>query len=53
MIDRVKITEIADQIVSGYNPDKMILFGSFAPGYPNEYSDVDLIVIEDTGLPWP
>ena len=31
-----------------YQPDKIILFGSYANGNINEYSDIDLVVIKDT-----
>lgn len=53
MIGEKKISEIVDKIVSGYNPDKIILFGSYAFGNPNENSDLDLFVIKDTDLPRP
>ncbi|MFZ5516821.1 MAG: nucleotidyltransferase domain-containing protein [Candidatus Zhuqueibacterota bacterium] len=32
-------------IVSKFNPDKIILFGSYAEGKPTEESDLDLLVI--------
>lgn len=32
----------------GYNPEKIILFGSYAWGKPNEDSDYDLLIIKDT-----
>ena len=53
MIGRGKIAEIVYKIASGYNPDKIILFGSYATGNPNENSDLDLFVIKDTDLPRP
>ncbi len=53
MIGKEKISEIVDKIASGYNPDKIILFGSYATGNPNEDSDLDLFVIKDTDLPRP
>lgn len=31
------------------NPDKIILFGSYAYGEPNEDSDVDLFLVKDSG----
>ena len=37
----------------GYNPDKIILFGSHALGNPNDNSDLDLLVIKDTDLQRP
>ena len=53
MIGKEKISEIVNKIASGYNPDKIILFGSYATGNPNEDSDLDLFVIKDTDLPRP
>jgi uncharacterized protein len=53
MIDRQKILEIVNKIASGYNPEKIILFGSYALGTPGENSDVDLLVIKETDLPRP
>lgn len=53
MIGTDKISEIVNKIASGYNPEKIILFGSYATGNPNEDSDLDLFVIKDTDLPRP
>ena len=53
MIRPDKIFEIVNKIASGYNPDKIILFGSYATGSPNEDSDLDLFVIKETDLPRP
>lgn len=53
MIGKDKISEIVNKIASGYNPEKIILFGSYAAGNPNEDSDLDLFVIKDTDLPRP
>lgn len=36
------------RIVSELNPEKIILFGSYAHGNPTPDSDVDLLVIMDT-----
>jgi predicted nucleotidyltransferase len=47
------ISKIVNKIASGYNPDKIILFGSYANGNPDEDSDLDLFVIKDTDLPRP
>ena len=48
-----KISEIINKIVLGYNPDKIILFGSYAAGNPNDDSDLDLFVIKESDLPRP
>jgi uncharacterized protein len=36
------------KIVQELNPQKIILFGSYAYGMPNPHSDVDLLVIMET-----
>lgn len=43
-----EVDKIIKQIKKDYNPEKIILFGSFAYGRPKENSDVDLIVIKKT-----
>jgi len=35
-----------------YGPDKVILFGSFARGDYHAASDVDLLIVKDTGQPF-
>ena len=47
MATRAQIQELVDKLVAGYQPDKVILFGSHAYGTPREDSDVDLFVIKD------
>jgi uncharacterized protein len=39
------IKELCKQIVENFHPEKIILFGSYAYGKPNQYSDLDLLVI--------
>jgi uncharacterized protein len=53
MIEKEKILEIVNKIASGYNPEKIILFGSYALGNPDENSDLDLLVIKESDLPRP
>ena len=53
MIGKDKISEIVNKIASGYNPEKIILFGSYANGTPDEDSDLDLLVIKESDLPRP
>lgn len=43
-----EIKKIVGQIIKGYKPEKIIIFGSFASGKPKENSDVDLVVIKKT-----
>jgi len=42
------IIEIVDRIIKGYEPKKVILFGSYAYGEPTEDSDIDLLIIKNT-----
>ncbi|MFZ0456057.1 MAG: nucleotidyltransferase domain-containing protein [Ignavibacteriaceae bacterium] len=43
-----KITQL---LVEEFDPDKIILFGSFAWGVPNQNSDLDiLVVVHDSNL---
>lgn len=53
MIGKDKISEIVEIIATGYNPEKIILFGSYASGKPKEDSDLDLFIIKETNLPRP
>ena len=46
-----KIKEIANKIAVKFNPEKIILFGSYAWGTPTEDSDVDLFIVKDTNFP--
>ncbi|MBC7129525.1 MAG: nucleotidyltransferase domain-containing protein [Thermoplasmatales archaeon] len=39
------INRYKERIIKKFNPEKIILFGSFARGDINEASDIDLIVI--------
>ena len=46
----IDIEELKPQIIERLkplNPDKIILFGSYAYGEPNEDSDIDLFLIKD------
>ncbi|MFQ6031658.1 MAG: nucleotidyltransferase domain-containing protein [Candidatus Zixiibacteriota bacterium] len=42
------IGEIVERIRKEYQPEKIILFGSYAYGEPHEESDIDLFIIKDT-----
>jgi predicted nucleotidyltransferase len=51
--DEIKTTKrairrYARQIAERFQPERIILFGSFAYGTPNEDSDVDLLIIMPT-----
>ena len=45
MVTRQDIQATCDDIVRGFAPLQVILFGSHAYGTPREYSDVDLLVV--------
>jgi len=51
MIDAKLINEIVDRIAVNYDPDRIILFGSYAHGDFTDNSDLDLILIKDTSKP--
>lgn len=42
------LKEAIKRIVNGFNPEKIILFGSYAYGKPTHDSDIDLMVIMET-----
>lgn len=41
------IDQIAQRIKNNLNPDKIILFGSFAYGNPRDTSDIDILIVKD------
>jgi predicted nucleotidyltransferase len=45
MISIKKIRTEIQPLVHDYNPEKIILFGSYAGGSPTEDSDVDLLIV--------
>ena len=51
MITQDRIDEMARRIVARFEPQKIILFGSYAGGAPTEESDLDLLIITDSDLP--
>ena len=48
MISRETIKEITRKIAENFNPEKIILFGSYAWGKPERDSDLDLFVIMES-----
>jgi predicted nucleotidyltransferase len=53
MVDAKQIGELSARIVQEFNPEKIVLFGSYAYGQPSPDSDVDLLVVlpfEGTGF---
>ena len=49
MLDKAKVREIASdysgEVRKIMNPDKVILFGSYADGNPREESDIDIAIL--------
>ena len=49
MLDKTKVREIvreySDEACKILNPAKIILFGSYINGIPNEWSDIDVAVL--------
>jgi hypothetical protein len=46
-----EVKNIIDKIVSKFNPDKIIMFGSFVTGLQTKDSDLDLLIVMDSELP--
>jgi predicted nucleotidyltransferase len=45
-----EIRAVAKKIAARFQPEKIILFGSYAYGKPKPESDVDLLVVMETAL---
>ena len=45
MVDSKEIRDLSDKIAREFNPDRIILFGSYASGENTGDSDVDILVI--------
>jgi predicted nucleotidyltransferase len=46
------LEKIVERLKEKYQPEKIILFGSYAWGNPNEESDIDLLIIKPTTKPF-
>ena len=51
MLTSQQLHDIVDRLVRRFDPERIILFGSYARGEAREDSDVDLLVVADTDLP--
>ncbi len=51
MVTQNQINEITKRIVENSQPEKVILFGSYAKGNPTENSDLDLLIVKDSKIP--
>ena len=45
MVQMSDIQEVANRIAREFEPDRIILFGSYARGMPGADSDIDLLVV--------
>ncbi len=45
---RTLISEIVRKIAASYKPHRIVLFGSYASGSPDDDSDIDLLIIKET-----
>ena len=48
MLSETQIQALIDEIVQGYQPDKVYLFGSYATHAASKDSDVDLFIVKST-----
>ena len=51
MISTEQLNDITERIVRCFEPEKIIVFGSYARGDAREDSDIDLLVVAATDLP--
>jgi len=49
---RALLPKLVKTVAKGYQPEKIILFGSYASGSPTEESDLDLLIIKETRQPF-
>jgi len=42
------LKNIVDRIINNFDPEKIILFGSYAYGQPTVDSDLDIMIVMDT-----
>lgn len=45
MVEHSRIAKLTEQIVRDFQPERIVLFGSYAYGQPRPDSDVDLLVV--------
>ncbi len=43
-----ELRRITDLILQGYQPERIILFGSLARGQVHDWSDIDLAIVKET-----
>jgi predicted nucleotidyltransferase len=42
------LDEVVQRLIAGYQPERIILYGSYAYGTPDDDSDLDLLIIKAT-----
>lgn len=47
-----KLKIVTKRIVANYDPEKIVLFGSYAWGKPNKNSDMDIFIVKKTKNPY-
>lgn len=50
-VDHNVTAEIVKRIIASVQPEKIILFGSYAYGQPHADSDLDILVVMESDLP--
>jgi len=50
-VDEDLLRDLVQRILSVTQPEKIILFGSYARGDATEHSDIDILVIQHSDLP--
>lgn len=53
VISEAQIAAVVVAIVENYQPEQVILFGSYAAGKAGNNSDLDLAIVKNTSKPWP
>jgi len=48
MLSNNEIQNIVNIIITGYQPEKIIIFGSYSQGTANDSSDLDLLIVKKT-----
>ncbi len=51
MISTTQIDSVVNKIAVNYQPEQILIFGSYAQDTANDNSDLDLLIIKDSDLP--
>lgn len=46
----IYLKKVVEKITINFNPEKIILFGSYAYGHPTIDSDIDLLIVMNTDI---